>query len=284
MTQLRLTAIVLGSALVGGVGCQRTYQDFTSPPDATPPSYPSAVAARLPTGVARGRVVWAGERPTVPPIRGLISTPKGPVWGEVPNPHAPAVGHDRGIDQVVVWLNGVDRTRLKPWPYPQVALVQNDVRLDVLTNGPRRVGFVKLGDQIEMVARGERYHSLRARGAAFFTLPFPTPDRPLKRTLDRTGHVEFTSAAGYYWSADVFVCDHPYHTTTDANGRFELSHVAPGEYELVAWLRNWTVTGRDRDPETGKLVRLHYAEPFVVKRRVVVTENRPTEVELSIGP
>ena len=69
---------------------------------------------------------------------------------------------------------------------------------------------------------------IRARGAAFFTLPFPEPGQPLDRRFDTPGRVVLTNGAGYYWqSADLFVSDHPYWTVTDAQGRFTLPQVPP---------------------------------------------------------
>jgi hypothetical protein len=103
---------------------------------------------------------------------------------------------------------------------------------------------------------------LRARGAAFFTLPLPRPQQPLARKLNHTGLVELTDGAGHYWAAaDLFVCDHPYYTLTDRDGRFTLLSVPPGEYELFCWVRNWFPVTKERDPETGLIFRESYAAP-----------------------
>jgi hypothetical protein len=273
-------AVILVGLLLP-LGCH-TPADNTPRPAPPTARYPTAVADPLPTGVVKGRVRWTGERPVVPPVSGLIDAPDGPKWGKVANPFAPRIDADGGIADAVVWLSPVDVTKLKPWPYPPLVIEHADRRVKSVQAGvPERVGFVKLGDEVELVARGSEFHLLRARGAAFFTLTFPEPDRPRKRKLDTPGVVEVTSAAGDFWTAvDVVVCEHPYFVATDSAGRFELTHVPPGEYDLTARVRRWTITGRDRDPETGKIVRLHFAEPRVVVRRVRVPSTDPIELEL----
>jgi hypothetical protein len=227
--------------------------------------------------------MWPGDISIAPPIRGLITTKDGLRWGEVPNHFAPRIDpKTKGVMDAVVYLKGASGNA----DFPPLTVEQFDLTVRI-RQGERisRIGFVKVGSEIEMVSRDVEYHSLRARGAAFFTLSFPEPNQPIKRVLNMPGHVEFTSAAGFFWSAaDVFVCEHGHYTTTDANGWFTLDQVPPGEYQVVAWLRNWELLGRDRDPETGKIVRLKFAEPFQLTRKVTVQSGKLAQVEFALPP
>lgn len=235
------------------------------------------------TGSISGRVVWSGDVPDVPPISGLITSKDGLRWGEVPNHFAPRIDpQSKGIADAVVYLNSARQ----PPAFPPLTVELSDRAVRVRQGDHvSRIGFVKVGHEIEMVSRDDEYHSLRARGAAFFTLPFPEPNKPLKRKLDTPGPVEFTSAAGFFWSAaDVFVCDHGHYTTTDADGRFSFDKVPPGEHEVVAWLRNWELLGRDRDPETGKVVRLRFADSFQLTRKVTVADGKLSDVTFAFPP
>ena len=308
----RFPALVILLAALAAVGCDRTLQDFTpAPRSANPPADPPPEAAGGESGTLTGRVVWTGELPVVPPIRGVIGTPDGPQWGDVPNHFAPRIDpKSKGVADAVVYLNR--RADTGPaWSFPPTRIEQQNSRIQI-RQGEHvgRVGFVRVGQEIEMVSRDEVYHALRARGAAFFTLPFPEPDkvtarstsgsatpsetpalpspkadRPVTRRFDTPGHVEFTSAAGFFWTAaDLFVCDHGFYTTTGAEGRFELKTVPPGEYEVVAWVRNWEVLGRDRDPETGKIVRLQFADPFRMTKRVTVAGGKMADVGFALPP
>jgi hypothetical protein len=66
------------------------------------------------------------------------------------------------------------------------------------------------------------------------------------------------------------VDDHPYYTRTDAAGRFTLSQVPAGDYELVAWLPSWHIAGREYDPESRSALRLFYESPRQLSQSVHV--------------
>jgi hypothetical protein len=141
------------------------------------------------------------------------------------------------------------------------------------------IGFVKLGDAIEIVNRDADFHLLRARGAAFFAAPLQVPEQPSRRTLTKAGIGDLTSGAGYLWlHGHLFVAEHPYYVPTDAEGRFSLDHVPAGSYELVCWMPSWIVTRRERDPETGIMARLIWAEPKEQTQAVEVRAGGVVEV------
>jgi len=218
-------------------------------------------------------------------VEGMIGRPGvGPKWDSVPNPASPVIHPgNKGISHAVVYLNRVDGERI-PWAYPPVSIKLIDSKI-LLNQGDveRPVGFIPLGSEIELVSRELDYQMLRARGAAFFTVALPRPNHPEKRRFDHSGHISFTSGTGYFWSeVDAFVCEHSYYVLTDANGAFELTGVPLGSYEIVAWLKNWTILSKDRDPETGKIMRLNFDKPFTTTQSVNVVEGRTAKVELQL--
>ncbi|MCU0703476.1 MAG: hypothetical protein MUF18_05810 [Fimbriiglobus sp.] len=264
-------------------GC-REYADHTPRPAPPTTTYPTDVRPPHPHGGGiRGRVIWDGDRPEVPPIAGLIVTPDGARWGEVPNPFTPMIADDGGVAGAVVWLSPI-RTPDRAWPYPPLVLEHTGDELRSVQPGvPPRVGFVRVGDAVELVARGMGLRLLRARGAAFFTFAFPEADKPRRHPLDTLGVVEFTSATGDFWNTvDVVVCEHPYYAATNKDGQFEWTNLPPGEYDLTVRVRNWAITGRDRDPETGRIMRLTFAEPKRFTRRVTIVGGEALEVDIRV--
>jgi hypothetical protein len=282
-------AVIRGSwfvVLVGVVGCG----DSPSPavPESSPPELGTRFDARA-TGTIDGRLTWEGDAPQVAPFvstpRPIADPPRPPkqTW---PNPNAPTIDpQTRGINDVVVFLRGVDPSRSHPWDHDPVRIEQLAYQFRVYQGrGPSRFGFVRRGGKVEMVSTDEAFYSLRARGAAFFTLPFPEPHRPCERALSNNGVVELSSGGGQFWMrAYLFVDDHPYYTRTSADGRFLLSQVPEGEYELVCWLPNWHVERRERDPDSTLVARLFFRPPVERVRRVTVRRGEKCSVEVSLS-
>jgi hypothetical protein len=218
-------------------------------------------------GTVQGQVTWTGECPIIAPMRGWtdVAPDSSAAQRHVePNPNAPSIDPvTRGIANAVVFLRGVDPQCGRPWDLPRVQVEQRGYQLLVhQADAVGRDGFVRLGDDVEMISTGPVFHLLRAAGAASFSLAFPDPDRPRTRTLSHAGIVELTSAAGYFWMrAYLFVDDHPYYSRTDGQGHFTLPQVPPGCHEVVCWLPDWHEASHDRDPETSLVMRLKFRPP-----------------------
>ena len=176
----------------------------------------------------------------------------------MPNPNAPRV-HNGRLAEAVVYLAGVDPRRSAPWkPAPVSVEVKRGAPLVKAGDRTGRVGVVRRGDAVDLISReavdpvtaGPALHSIRGRGAAFFTQMLPAPNRPVSRMLTDAGVVELSSGSGYYWlCAYLFVSDHPYAAVTGPDGAFDFADVPDGEYEAVCWVPNWHVDRFENDPE-----------------------------------
>ncbi len=147
-----------------------------------------------------------------------------------------------------------------------------------------RTGFVRRGEAVEFVSRQSVFHSVRARGDAFFTLAFPDAEKPHPRVFDRPGVVELSSAAGYFWArAYLFVAEHPYYVRTDAAGRYLLPQVPPGDYELVCWLPDWRTMERELDSDSWQVARLTFRPPFEIKQMIRIVPGETIEAVLALS-
>ena len=281
-----LCLLTVFAALATGCGSE-------PPADANPPAPPVATdkLANFQPGTCgkiTGRVTWTGPVPDVGPIRNIQPRPDGSGYDtrEVTPPNAPRIdAFTRALGGAVVSLRGVDPARAKPWDLPPVSVEIRDSQILIAQGdrAPGRTGFVRRGEPVTMQSREPVFHSLRGRGAAFFALAFPDPDRPLTRTFDTYGRIELTNAAGFYWqAADLFVCDHPYYAVSDTDGRFQFAHVPEGKYDMVAWHPHWVTTATERSPESGLPFRLTYAPPLESSRPVAVVAGSTTLANLTL--
>jgi hypothetical protein len=240
-------------------------------------------------GAVHGRVTWQGDPPAVDPfqVHGDPFAPHSFPQRQVrPNPNAPRIdARTRGVADAVIFLRGIDPQRSKPWDHPPVAVQMRECQIHVC-QGERDapVGFVRRGDSLDLVSHDGVFHSLQARGAAFFTLAFPDPNQPLKRHLSEEGVVELTSGTGYYWMRAYLYCaDHPYYACTDAQGRFVLTQVPPGRYEAVCWLPSWVQQRHERYPETGLVFRVFFRPPATLTRPVVLGARESFEIDFELS-
>jgi len=274
-------------ALAGALGCGSEPQVATN----TAPVGTKADAASqfdpANCGTVTGLVTWQGKVPEIGPVQHMRIRADGTGVETQPVALANAPHIDRftrGVGGAVVYLRAVNVAQAKPWDLPPVEVEFRDLQL-VVKQGERtgRTGFVRRDEPVAMQSRESVPQTLRARGVAFFALAFPEPDAPLTRTFDTCGRVELTSGAGYYWqAADLFVCDHPYYTVTDEEGRFRFAHVPAGEYDLVAWHPNWVIARTERNPESILPSRLVFAPPLESSRPVAVTRGRTALANLTL--
>ncbi|MCS6852531.1 MAG: hypothetical protein NZ700_15335 [Gemmataceae bacterium] len=239
------------------------------------------------TGSIRGRVVWQGPPPAPISYIGYSAPPLSPKANgrQFAHPLVPQVDPKTGgVADVVVRLRGIEPRRSRPWDHPPVTVEQRERKLRIVQGDvTSRIGFVRRGDPITMVALDDQFYNLHAEGPCYFSLAFPVPNSPLQRRLDRSGMVELSSGAGHFWMRGFLVVDdHPYLARTDGAGNYALGHVPAGDYDLVGWLPNWHERRRDYDPESGLIVRIAYQPPLEVIRRIRVEPGLESVVDFII--
>jgi hypothetical protein len=276
--------VLLALLPAAGCGTEPPATANTTEPNVRPSLFDPARCGRI-----EGRVAWDGPPAVVPTF--LFGIPKkdgGFDMQMMANPNRPEIDPEsRAIANAVVFLRGVDLKAAKPWDLPrvQIELTDRNILVKQGDSPPRRVGFVRRCDPepVRITRTDPFFHSLRGRGAAFFTYTFPESDPPRRRTFDTAGRVELSSAAGFYWaSADLFVDDHPYYTLTDRAGRFVLDHVPAGRVEVVVWLPNWNAARQERDPETGLVARQTYYPPLERSRPLTVQAGAINHADLEL--
>jgi hypothetical protein len=144
------------------------------------------------------------------------------------------VGPNGGVANTVVFLKDISRGKAMDIPLPRRFLDQKQCRY------VPHILLVPVEGPLQMKSSDATLHTIHMEGAATYNLPFPFTNQTVSRTMPTAGLANVRCNGGHAWmNAEILVVPHPYYTVTDASGKFELTDVPPGEYEIVAWHEGW---------------------------------------------
>ena len=223
------------------------------------------------TGTISGTVKWSGPLPHIPSFP-IDKDPQvcDPDSHKIRDLDRLIVGSQNGVANTVVFLKDISQGKAMDIPEPRRSLDQTQCRYEphillVAENGPLQL---KSSDAV--------LHTVHMDGAASYNLPFPFTDRPVTRTMPTAGLINVRCNGGHAWmNAEIMVVSHPYYTVTDESGKFELTDVPPGQYQIVAWHEGW------------KLEREEAAFDVLTERKVrrpVFSDPKTWEEKITVNP
>ena len=263
-----LVVLFTGFSLAGAADCsaQSTYQ----------------VVSVSNAGTITGTVKWSG---TLPRSLTFPVTKDAAVCD--PDSHKRVdlerllVGPDGGVANTVVFLRDVARGKAMDIPRARQFLNQKLCRYEP------HILLVPQDTDLGMKSSDAVLHTVHMDGAASYNLPFPFTNQVVSRRMKTTGIVNLKCNGGHVWmNAAIMVVSHPYYTVTDENGKFKLTDVPPGQYQIVAWHEGWNVTRQEGsyDVLTEKKVdRPIFTEPRTWDKAVSVAASSTAVVNFAIG-
>jgi choline dehydrogenase-like flavoprotein len=192
-------------------------------------------------GSISGTIKWAGPMPHLTPFAitkdPLICDPSSQKTRDL---ERLIIGPQAGVANTVVFLKDIYRGKVMDLPQQRRFLDQRHCRYEP------HILLVPAKAELQMKSSDATLHTIHMDGAATYNLPFPFTNQTVSRQMPTVGLVSLRCNGGHTWmNAEMFVVPHPYYAVTDESGRFELSDVPPGEYQLVAWHEGWSVTHKE---------------------------------------
>ena len=189
----------------------------------------AAVAASSITGT----VTFTGKAPTIRPIA-MDADPACAKKHSAPVPNEMLVlGSGNTMGNVMVWVSkGVPSGKAYPAPKTPVVLDQNGCQYK-----PHVMG-VMVGQPYKIVNSDGILHNVHTlpKINKAFNKPMPATVKEATITFDKEESVFPTKCDVHPWmNAFVGVFTHPFFSVTSADGKFTISGLDPGTYEITAW-------------------------------------------------
>lgn len=233
-------------------------------------------------GTVKGTVKWSGPAPH-PPTWTINKDPQicDPDSQKTRDLERLVIGPDGGVANTIVFLKDISRGKQFDFPEARRSLDQKHCRYEP------HILLMPQNASLQMKSSDATLHTIHMDGAASYNLPFPFVDQTVSRNMNTPGVINVRCNGGHVWmNAEIMVAPHPYFAVTDESGRFELTDVPPGNYQLVAWHEGWQITREESsfDVLTERRVdRPVFSTPRTWEKSITVSPNGTTVSSFAIS-
>src|SRR5579884_3981538 len=195
-----------------------------------------------------GRVTWNGG---VLPKRVAVPISKDnkicdPNSEKVRDMERLIVSDDGGVANTVVYLKNISKGKAFDLPTTRQMIDQKQCRY------VPHIALVPQNGNVQLESSDPILHTAQMAGAASYNIPFPFQNQFVSRTMHQPGLVDIKCNAGHMWmNAEVLVVPHPYYAVTDEHGKFTITGVPPGSYEIEAWHEGWKIAKEETVLDVG---------------------------------
>jgi hypothetical protein len=191
-------------------------------------------------GTIKGKVVYQGAVPT----KKIVPTKDQATCGSVRDQPEVIVGADKGVQDAVVYLKGVQKGKAleKPAKKPEI----NNVKCEFVPHVQAvPVGSIVVVNSDPVMHNTHAFHGKQT----VFNVALPVKGQRVDRPMTKPGMHRVECDTHGWMLGWVFAADNPYYAVTGKDGTFSIADVPPGSYTLVAWHE---VTGEKEFPVTVK--------------------------------
>ena len=233
-------------------------------------------------GTITGTVKWLGARPkplTFPLNKDVAVC--DPNQAKLRDLERLEISENGGVSNTVVYLANVSRGKAVDLPLSRRSLNQKECRYEP------HIFLVPQGAALNMVTSDPVLHNIHMTGASSYNAAFVNRNQVVAEKLDDPGLIDVQCNGGHAWmNAEILVVRHPYYAVTDQSGRFTLTDVPPGEYQIVAWHEGWHVAGKENKIDVFSqttMQHIRYSEPVTWRKSVTVQPHQTAQVDFGIS-
>jgi Carboxypeptidase regulatory-like domain len=180
-------------------------------------------------GTISGMVKLSAPVPQVAPI---MTTKNQDYCGKsIQNPLY-EVGKGAGVANVEVFIKKIDQGKANP--NGTITLLNEHCMFHPRVQGASTGGQMKIASADPILHN--THPQVAATNTTLYNIALPYKGFSVTKPLPATPELIRVKCDAHEWMrAWIWVFDHPYYATTDADGHFSIADVPPGTYELEAW-------------------------------------------------
>ena len=203
------------------------------------------------TGTITGVITLDGKAPELKPIPVAAENKDRPICGgEIPNERL-ILGPGNVVQNAVVSLAKVPGA---PKPANRTLKLDNSHCRFV-----PHVQAATVGSSLKITSQDGILHSAMGLLTNTFNLAVSNPDQVVVTPLRKAGWVPIKCSVHTWMEAHIWVFPHDFFAVTGKDGKFRLTGVPPGKYELVVWQEALADYKREVTVEAGKTAEVSVA-------------------------
>jgi hypothetical protein len=166
------------------------------------------------------------------------------------------ISPDLGVKNVIVALQDVTMGKAMP---------NEDLQIDIKNCQFHPLAAVAYkGSQLVVRNNDPIFHNismglmLKDRRSTVYNLALPNQNMAIQKPIRRTGMYNVKCDAHKYMRAYIFAAGHPYVALTDENGKFEITEILPGKYEVLVWHEGFGEVKKAIEVKAGEVTTLDH--------------------------